>query len=174
MISVLSDETVLNETKMKSMTILRKLSNYKKNPEISQSILKDLGDLGFTDFLCDLIRTEENIEQKLEYIKGFVEYLDDSSIEIQTSFLNYLMKDQASRFLRSLQSFVSDTFQDIKMLEKGKSDSINRSQRAKLKSIINKKINSCIYVIEMLRLSCENHFADVQNFFRRGVSEPDQ
>lgn len=49
---------------------------------ISKSILKDLSELGFTDFLCDLIKQEQNSEQKLEYIKAFVDYIDDSSTEI--------------------------------------------------------------------------------------------
>jgi hypothetical protein len=122
--------------------------------------------LGFTDFLCELICAEQNIEQKLEYIKGFVEYIDDSSIEIQTSFYNFLIKDQHNKFLRSLQSFISDTFHEIKMLEKVNQDLINYQQRSKLKRIINTKINGCIYVIELLRLSCENHFTPMQDFYR--------
>lgn len=44
------------------MTILRKLSNYKDDPKITLSILRDLGELGFTNFICDLISREENID----------------------------------------------------------------------------------------------------------------
>ncbi len=28
------------------------------------------------------------------------------------------------------------------------------------------KINNCIYVLELLRLGCENHFLEMQNFLR--------
>lgn len=60
MIVILSEDIVSPVTKSKSMTILRKISNYKEDPVIAQSILIDLGELGYTDFLCDLICTEEN------------------------------------------------------------------------------------------------------------------
>lgn len=51
-----------SSVKLKSITIIRKLSNYKDNLSVSKSILKDLSELGFTDFLCDLIKGEYNDE----------------------------------------------------------------------------------------------------------------
>lgn len=93
LIQILSEDSLSSDIKLKTMTILRKLSNYKNDSVIIESILKDLGELGFTNFLCDLISSEENHEQKLEYIKGFVEYIDDSSREVQASFYNYLQED---------------------------------------------------------------------------------
>lgn len=53
---MLSESSISPAVKLKSINILRKLSNYKEDVKVSKSILKDLGELGFTDFLCDLIK----------------------------------------------------------------------------------------------------------------------
>ena len=52
------------------------------------------------------------------------------------------------------------------MSEKGKQDTGSQQQKSKLKKILHNKINTCIYVIELLRLGCENHFLEMQNFLR--------
>ena len=62
LIQILSEDSVSSSVKLKSITIIRKLSNYKDNLSVSKSILKDLSELGFTDFLCDLIKGEYNDE----------------------------------------------------------------------------------------------------------------
>lgn len=56
LIQMLSESSISPAVKLKSINILRKLSNYKEDVKVSKSILKDLGELGFTDFLCDLIK----------------------------------------------------------------------------------------------------------------------
>ena len=56
LIQMLSESSVSPSAKLKSINIVRKLSNYKEDLTITKSILEDLSQLGFTDFLCDLIK----------------------------------------------------------------------------------------------------------------------
>ncbi|CAD8120276.1 unnamed protein product [Paramecium sonneborni] len=162
LIQMLSENSVSPSIKLKSINIVRKLSNYKEDFQITKSILKDLGELGFTDFLCDLIKQEVDSEQKLEYIKAFVDYIDDSSREIQNSFLLYLQRDLSNKFIINLQNFITDMFQDVKMAEISKIERKNRN----INKILNNKINGCILIFEMFRLGCEDHFSQMQNFLR--------
>ncbi|CAD8205015.1 unnamed protein product [Paramecium pentaurelia] len=162
LIQMLSETSVSPSIKLKSINIVRKLSNYKEDFQITKQILKDLGELGFTDFLCDLIKQEVDSEQKLEYIKAFVDYIDDSSREIQNSFLLYLQRDLQNTFIRNMQNFITDMFQDVRMAEISKIERNNRN----INKILNNKINGCILIFEMFRLGCEDHFSDMQNFLR--------
>nr|CAR82067.1 TPA: calcium release channel IV1b [Paramecium tetraurelia] len=162
LIQMLSETSVSPSIKLKSINIVRKLSNYKEDLHITKSILKDLGELGFTDFLCDLIKLEGDSEQKLEYIKAFVDYIDDSSREIQNSFLLYLQRDPQNMFINNMQNFITDMFQDVRMAEISKIERKNRN----INRILNNKINGCILIFEMFRLGCEDHFSDMQNFLR--------
>ncbi|CAD8112241.1 unnamed protein product [Paramecium sonneborni] len=162
LIQMLSETSISPSIKLKSINIVRKLSNYKEDFQITKSILKDLGELGFTDFLCDLIKQEVDSEQKLEYIKAFVDYIDDSSREIQNSFLLYLQRDLSNTFIINLQNFITDMFQDVKMAEISKIERKNRN----INKILNNKINGCILIFEMFRLGCEDHFIQMQNFLR--------
>ena len=50
---------------------------------------------------------------------AFVEYLDDSSREVQASLYTYLLEDTKNTFLESLMTCVSYTFSEIKLQEKG-------------------------------------------------------
>ena len=53
-------------------------------------------------------------------------------------------------------------FQDIRMAEISNLERKNPS----IAIIINNKINACIYVFELFRLACEDHFEQVQEFLR--------
>lgn len=82
LINVLSSDTVAIETRMRSMRILRKLSNYKHNSRVNDSIQHDLLAMGFLHFLCDVIIVEQDALMKLEYIKGLIDFMDEGNREI--------------------------------------------------------------------------------------------
>ncbi|CAD8123813.1 unnamed protein product [Paramecium sonneborni] len=166
LIRIFPESSVSSSIKLKSVKIIRKLSNYKEDTQISKSILKDLEQLGLTDYLCDLIKYENDQELKLEYIKAFVDYIDNSSRELQNSFLSYLQRDQYNTFIISLQNFITQMFQDLRMTEISKIERNNRN----INKILNNKINGCILIFELFRLGCQDHFTEMQNFLRHQVN----
>lgn len=60
---------------------------------MSEIIHKDLCDLGFTDFLCEVISKDSNPNSKLEYILCLCDFLDEGDFDIQKSLLDYMKKD---------------------------------------------------------------------------------
>lgn len=74
------------------MKILRNLANYRNENDIetSTSIHKDLCDLGFTDFLCEVISKDKDHNSKLEYILALCDFLDEGDFDIQKSVLEYM------------------------------------------------------------------------------------
>lgn len=72
------------------MKMLRKLSNYKADSKVNESIQHDLIAMGFLRFLCDVIAIEPDPQMKLEYIRGLVDFMEESNREIQDSFFCYL------------------------------------------------------------------------------------
>lgn len=64
------------------MKILRSLANFRNDLDASSSIHRDLCDLGFTDFLCEVISKDNNPNSKLEYILCLCDFLDEGDFEI--------------------------------------------------------------------------------------------
>lgn len=79
--------------RLQAMKILRKISNYKKEQRVSDSIQRDLNAMGFLRFLCDVIVLEDEPKMKLEYILGLNNFMEKASKDIQMSFFNYLQDD---------------------------------------------------------------------------------
>ena len=58
--------------------VLRHLANFNDHPEIAEEIRKDLCELGFTKFLCQVI-SKPSISQssRYVYILSLVDFLDE-------------------------------------------------------------------------------------------------
>lgn len=42
--------------------------------------------MGFLNFLCDIITIEQDPLMKLEYIRGLIDFMEESNRDIQDSF----------------------------------------------------------------------------------------
>ena len=64
-----------------------------------------------------------------------------------------------------LWSFLLENFNDFKEYEKNAADHGDQASH-QFRNIVKKKIKACIYILELFRLSCENHYSEMQNFLR--------
>lgn len=84
--NVLASEDPAPEIKQSTLKILRKLSNFKDDEKIYESILIDFVNLDFIDFFLTVIVDSKTDDDRLEFILGMIDFLDDASEKIQTEF----------------------------------------------------------------------------------------
>ena len=73
-----------------------------------------------------------------------------------------IMSQFAHEFMQSMQNQLTDLFSDLRMSE------LSNFERKDMQitKIMNMKINGCIYIIELFRLGCEDHYTEMQDFLR--------
>ncbi|EAS05098.2 inositol-triphosphate type 1 protein (macronuclear) [Tetrahymena thermophila SB210] len=154
--------------RLNAMKMLRKISNYKKDQKISDSIQRDLNAMGFLNFLCDVIVEEDDSKMKLEYILGLNNFMEKANLEIQMSFYKYLQDDSSNKFIRTLQNFLKSNFSQFKNYMKNNIGSQNSQgeEQKNFSQIMDSIQENCIQTMELIRLSCENHFSKMQDFLR--------
>jgi len=166
--NVLGDEDTVNYIKQAALTVIRKLSNFKNNPAIYETIQTDLVQLKFIDFFDDVIVNTKNEEDRLEFLLAMIDFLDDASLKIQEELFASLYKDEDNLYLETIKRFMISNFEDFRENEKNFTDG-NSDDQYNAKSVVYKKMYRIIYSLEMLRLSCENHFEPMQNYLREQI-----
>lgn len=172
LINVVGNTSSLIKTKLKAIKIIRKLSNFKKDMKVNEEIQKELVNIELMNFLCKVTAEEDNPLIKYEYILGLVDFMDEVNENIQKSFFDYLTKDQENKFIIKMRNFILESFLDFRDYEKSLMDQNSdfSSISVQFNKIISQKIQACIAGLELLRLSCENHYSEMQNFLRNQTS----
>ncbi|KAL4475530.1 hypothetical protein ABPG72_009219 [Tetrahymena utriculariae] len=168
-IAVLSCDTIETNIRMNSMKILRKISNYRQDSKVNESIQHDLISMGFLNFLCDIIIIEQDPLMKLEYIRGLIDFMEESNKDIQDSFYQYLLNDKDNRFLLEINSFLQQNFHSSKSNQGLFEDKGQHQQH--FKRILVLKFEICMRSLELLRLSTENHYRPMQDFLREQINQ---
>ena len=158
--------------KVHTMKILRKLLNFKKNDPKRNNleIQRDLVEIGLMNTLCKVFAHEKNEKLKFEYILGLVDFLDEANKSIQESFYEYLMNDENNLFLLKINAFIHENFNEFREYEKNSYEN-SQVKSKEFRKIENRKIFACINAMELLRLSCENHYKEMQNFLREQIQK---
>ena len=94
-----------------------------------------------------------------------IDFMDEASIKIQEEFYEELVDDEDNLFLENLKKFIVSSFEAFRENEKNYNEqSQDIQQNAKI--VVYKKMYGVIHTLELLRLSCENHFEPMQNYLR--------
>ncbi|KRX09146.1 hypothetical protein PPERSA_08862 [Pseudocohnilembus persalinus] len=211
-INILSQKKQNYTSSNSAMKVLRKISNYKQNMDVAESIQKDLCSLGFLKYICEVIINESE-SQKLEYIVGLVDFLDEANKDIQENFYQYLLEDdQMNYFILQIKTILDNNFKQFREYERSKTEIkqvynyvtlqeqsgsvFTKQQQQKINiiafmgSILNQefsekdmnvimeefnkvifnKLQICKYVLEVVRLGCENHFSSMQQYMRKQIN----
>ncbi|EGR32545.1 hypothetical protein IMG5_078330 [Ichthyophthirius multifiliis] len=182
-IAVLSCDQIQTNTRMNSMKILRKISNFKQDLETNQSIQKDLISMGFLDFLCNIIIVEQDTQMKLEYIKCLIDFIEEGNKDIQESLYQYLLQDKENSFLVEINRYLQTNFNYFKEYVKSQKEKTKNmsfisnnshqdvNSQFHFKKIIFVKLDICVKILELLRLSTENHYYPMQCFLKQQINE---
>lgn len=159
------------ETKLKAIKIIRKISNYKKDMKINAEIQKELVEIKLMDFLCKVTAEESNPLIIFEYISGLIDFMDEANSNIQRAFYKYLENDEENKFILKIRDYILNNFNDFKDFDHSINEQFPDSLyvSSQLSKLIGQKLNACTSAFELLRLSCENHYLDMQNFLREQI-----
>jgi len=166
--NVLASEEVPAVIKQSTLKILRKLSNFKEDPDIYEAIQGDFVQLNIIDFFDDIIINAKTEDDRLEFIMGMIDFLDDASPKIQQELYEVLIKDEENRLLETLAKFILTNFEEFRENEKNYNEQSEDIQR-NAKGVVYKKMYAVIQSLELLRLACENHYEAMQNYLREQI-----
>ena len=165
---VLGDEDTSSDIKQAALSIIKKLSNFKDDPEIYESIQIDLLQLKFIDFFDDVIVNSKNEDERQEFMLAMIDFLDDASEKVQQDLYDSLSADEENLYLHTIKRVMNKNFEDFRENEKNFCVD-NNSVEYNAKAVIYKKMYKVIYALELLRLSCEKHFRPMQDYIREQV-----
>ena len=168
--SVLISEETEADIKQSALIILRKLSNFKEDPELYEAIQLDFIQLNFIDFFDDIIINAKTEDDRLEFIMGMIDFLDDASLKIQQELFENLTKDEDNKLLETIAKFMLTSFEEFRENERNFNEQSEDIQK-NAKLVVYKKMYSVINALELLRLACENHYESMQNYLREQVQD---
>ncbi|EGR33363.1 hypothetical protein IMG5_055060 [Ichthyophthirius multifiliis] len=139
----------------------------------------------FLSLLCQAIIKVQEKKIKIQYINTLIDYLSNHSNQIKQVFYQYLLQDQQNQFLLSIKNLIQDTFNELKEFQKAENIQNDEEKDQNLKiwqnlinskiqftdkdyfqKIINQKIQQFIKILQLIKISCENNFYQMKDFFR--------
>ena len=166
LINLISENNSSNEfTKLNTLVIFRRLAFLQ---EMSAKFQRNIIQLEAINILCKAFSIEQSPSNKIEYIITLVDLFNKgNNKEIQEDFYIFL-KNEKNSFLIDLRDFILENFNEYKEAEKNSQRYFNNYN---FKEFLQEKKTACISSLELLRLSCENHYSPMQNFLREQQQE---
>lgn len=174
-LDIILDPKDNKKSKLQALHLLRNM--IKESKEKNFPIINEMVSLGVVEVICKAImRFGKQPDYSVNFIELAVDILEEEEREIQDKFYDFLVnKDGKNEFMISMREFLIISYERLRNSEQLRRDVRAAPDMSKdedlslVKFESEENIHNLIIALEMLRLMCEGHNEEMQNYQREQI-----